>query len=81
VLGVVGGLVSVCFVKLLLFIRKRFLALPRQSQWIYPAAGGLLVGVMGWFVPDVLGVGYGHVSEALNGQMALQLMALWSRSS
>ena len=31
---------------------------------------------MGWFVPDVLGVGYGHVSEALNGQMALNLMAL-----
>ena len=41
-----------------------------------PAAGGLLVGVMGWFVPDVLGVGYQHVSEALNGQMALELMAL-----
>jgi CIC family chloride channel protein len=76
VLGVVGGLVSVCFVKLLLFIRKRFLAFPQQSQWIQPAAGGLLVGVMGFFVPEVLGVGYAHVSEALNGQMALQMMAL-----
>ncbi len=31
---------------------------------------------MGWFVPDVLGVGYGHVSEALNGQMTLEVMAL-----
>jgi tetratricopeptide (TPR) repeat protein len=31
---------------------------------------------MGWFVPEVLGVGYGHVSEALNGQMALTMMAL-----
>ncbi len=76
VLGVVGGLVSVCFVKLLLFIRKRFLALPKHTGWLQPAAGGLLVGVMGWFVPDVLGVGYGHVSEALNGQMALRVMAL-----
>ena len=76
VLGVVGGLVSVCFVKLLLFIRKRFLSLPSWSGWMQPAAGGLLVGVMGWFVPDVLGVGYGHVSEALNGQMALKVMAL-----
>jgi tetratricopeptide (TPR) repeat protein/CBS domain-containing protein len=36
----------------------------------------LLVGVMGWFVPQVLGVGYGNVSLALNGQMALGLMAL-----
>ncbi len=76
VLGVVGGLVSVCFVKLLLFIRKRFLAMPRGTQWMQPAAGGLVVGIMGWFVPDVLGVGYAHVSQALNGQMALQLMAL-----
>jgi chloride channel protein, CIC family len=76
VLGVVGGVISVSFVKLLLFIRKRFLALPKWSAWMQPAAGGLLVGVMGWFVPEVLGVGYGHVSEALNGQMALEIMAL-----
>jgi len=76
VLGVGGGLVSVCFVKLLLYIRKNFLAFPKWSEWMHPAAGGLLVGVMGWFVPQVLGVGYGHVSEALNGQMTLRLMAL-----
>jgi chloride channel protein, CIC family len=76
VLGVAGGLISVCFVKLLLLIRKHFLKLPKWTSWLQPAAGGLLVGIMGWFVPEVLGVGYGHVSEALNGQMALQMMAL-----
>ncbi len=76
VLGVAGGLVSVAFVKLLLAIRKHFLALPKWSEWLQPAAGGLAVGLMGWFVPDVLGVGYGHVSEALNGQMTLEIMAL-----
>jgi CIC family chloride channel protein len=75
-LGVVGGIVSVCFVKLLLFIRRRFTQLPKWSEWLQPAVGGLLVGVMGWFVPQVLGVGYGNVSLALNGQMALGLMAL-----
>jgi CIC family chloride channel protein len=72
VLGIAGGLVSVAFVKLLLAIRKYFLALPKWSEWMQPAAGGLAVGLMGWFVPDVLGVGYSHVSEALNGQMTLQ---------
>lgn len=76
VLGIAGGFVSVAFVKLLLAIRKYFLALPRWSEWLQPAAGGLTVGLMGWFVPDVLGVGYSHVSEALNGQMTLQVMAL-----
>ena len=39
-------------------------------------SGGLLTGLLGWFVPQVLGVGYGYVGEALNGRMALQLMAL-----
>jgi CIC family chloride channel protein len=34
----------------------------------------LLVGLMGWFVPQVLGVGYGYVGDALNGNMALKLM-------
>ena len=76
VLGLAGGLVSVAFVKLLLGIRKYFSGLPKWSEWMQPTAGGLAVGLMGWFVPDVLGVGYGHVSEALNGQMALEVMAL-----
>jgi CIC family chloride channel protein len=31
---------------------------------------------MGWFVPQVLGVGYKHVGEALNGGMAVRLMVL-----
>ena len=76
VLGVVGGLVSVSFVKLLLWLRLRFQSMPAATQWIQPAAGGLLVGVLGWFVPAVLGVGYGNVSLALNGQIALGTMAL-----
>jgi CIC family chloride channel protein len=75
-LGIAGGLVSVAFVKLLLGIRKYFLTLPKWSEWLQPAAGGLAVGLMGWFVPDVLGVGYSHVSEALNGQLTLEVMAL-----
>lgn len=35
-----------------------------------------MVGIMGWFVPQLLGVGYKHVGEALNGSMALKLMML-----
>ncbi len=49
---------------------------PRKTVWFQPVAGGLLVGAMGWFVPQVLGVGYGFVGDALNGRMALRLMLL-----
>jgi len=76
VLGLAGGLVSVWFVKMLLWIRARFLKLPSSTVWLQPAAGGLIVGLMGWFVPEVLGVGYSYVGEALNGHMALKFMAL-----
>jgi len=76
VLGILGGLVSGAFIKLLLGMRARFLRLPKKTVWFQPAAGGLLVGLLGWFVPQVLGVGYGYVGDALNGRMALKLMAL-----
>ena len=75
-LGVAGGLVSVAFTKLLLGMRERFLRFPQKTVWFQPVAGGLLVGLMGWFVPQVLGVGYGYVGDVLNGRMALNLMVL-----
>src|SRR5437879_3581149 len=76
VLGVAGGFVSVAFTKLLLGMRARFLRFPKKTLWFQPVAGGLTVGMMGWFVPQLLGVGYKHVGEALNGNMALKLMIL-----
>src|SRR5712692_3476456 len=76
VLGMAGGLVSVAFTKLLLGMRARFLRFPQKTVWFQPVAGGLLVGMVGWFVPQVLGVGYGFVGDALNGKMVFNLMLL-----
>jgi CIC family chloride channel protein len=76
VLGVAGGFLSVAFTKLLLEMRKRFLLLPRKTWWWHPVVGGVVVGLMGWFVPQVLGVGYVYVGSALNSTMAFKLMAL-----
>jgi CIC family chloride channel protein len=76
VLGIFGGLVSVAFVKLLLSLRAWFLRQPKWTEWFQPVAGGLLVGIMGWFVPESLGIGYRYVGDALNGNMPLEGMAL-----
>ena len=76
VLGVAGGVVSAAFSWLLLNQRARFLRFPQWTVWFQPVVGGLLVGGMGWFVPQVLGVGYGFVGDALNGRMAFHLMIL-----
>jgi len=76
VLGVADGLVSAAFTKLLLGMRARFLRFPQKTVWFQPVVGGLLVGLVGWFVPQVLGVGYGYVGDALNGNMAFKMMLL-----
>ena len=64
-LGVAGGFVSVFFVRLLLRIRQYFLDMPERTRWVQPAAGGLAVGIMAFFVPGVLGVGYDIVGDQL----------------
>ena len=76
VLGVVGGFGSVGFVRLLLELRKAFARLPRSTVWIQPVVGGLCVGVIGLFVPAVLGVGYDQVDRALSGELLLHAVVL-----
>src|SRR3954470_8281222 len=75
-LGVVGGLGSVAFVKLLLRLRRRFLALPRRTGWLQPVVGGLAMGIMGYFVPQVLGVGYGEVDRVLAGDLVFRMVVI-----
>ncbi|HEY4133103.1 MAG TPA: chloride channel protein [Gemmatimonadaceae bacterium] len=76
ILGVVGGLGSVAFVRLLLGLRKAFAKLPRSTVWIQPVAGGLCVGLFGYFVPQVLGVGYDQVERVLGGNVILGSVVL-----
>jgi chloride channel protein, CIC family len=76
VLGVVGGLGSTVFVKLLLYLREWFAPLPRKTVWLQPVAGGLTVGIMGYFAPNVMGVGYNFVEQVLNGDVVLKTVVV-----
>jgi CIC family chloride channel protein len=75
-LGVLGGFISAAFTRLLLWMRAWFLRRPQKTVWFQPVAGGLTVGIMACFVPQILGVGYKYVGDVLNGGMALKLMLL-----
>ena len=75
-LGVVGGLISLAFCKGLLWLRGLFLRMPQRTKIFQPAIGGLAVGIILVFVPQVLGVGYEFVDQALNGGLALKLMII-----
>ncbi|MEP6509882.1 MAG: chloride channel protein, partial [Gemmatimonadales bacterium] len=73
-LGIIGGFASVIFVKLLLALRERFMRLPKKTVWLQPVAGGLTVGIMGYFVPEVLGVGYDQVDKVLAGNVVIYVV-------
>jgi CIC family chloride channel protein len=75
-LGAAGGLGSVAFVKLLLKLRILFRKLPQSTVWFQPVAGGLFVGIVAWFVPEVMGVGYDYVERVLGGDFPLKTVAL-----
>jgi CIC family chloride channel protein len=73
-LGIIGGIVSLVFCKGLLRLREYFLQLPLRTRLFQPAAGGLIIGVLLVFFPQIMGVGYEYVDQALNGGLLLRTM-------
>jgi CIC family chloride channel protein len=73
VLGIVCALLGVVYVKTFYGMRDAFRKLP-LPDWQKPALGGLALGIMALFIPQVLGSGYGWVQAALYGKMALWVM-------
>jgi chloride channel protein, CIC family len=74
-LGVIGGLLAPLFSLILGFLRPRMRALPRWSHYLQPAVAGLMVGAIGYFgFPQVMGVGYDVIDQALHGQFVWELL-------
>jgi chloride channel protein, CIC family len=68
-LGAAMGVVAVLVTRLLYAIEDGFDRLPVHWMW-WPAIGAVVVGVVGYFAPDTLGVGYYNISALLSGNMA-----------
>lgn len=72
-LGLICGAAAVGFSNLLYWAEDQFERLPFDSMW-YPAVGALGLGVIGYFFPRVIGVGYETISDILNARLALNLL-------
>jgi chloride channel protein, CIC family len=72
-LGLVCGLAAVGFSKLLYWTEDQFEKLPVDELW-WPAIGTLGLGIIGYFVPRVLGVGYDTIGDILNANLAWKLL-------
>lgn len=66
--GVVAGLFSAATSALLYKVEDVFHRLPLHWMW-WPAIGGLVVGIGGFFQPRALGVGYDVIQQLLRGDM------------
>ena len=75
VLGIIGGLSSLAFVKFVGHFRPRLQALPRWTHYLQPAAAGLGIGIIGLGFPQVMGAGYEVVDQAMHGQYVWQMLA------
>ena len=72
-LGLVCGLAAVGFSKLLYWTEDQFEKLPVDELW-WPAIGALGLGIIGYFMPRVLGVGYDTIGDILNANLAWKLL-------
>lgn len=74
-LGVVAALGAGLFVRTLYFSEDRFDDL-RFPPYLKPVVGGALLGLLGYFVPQIFGTGFGVIEQTLNGSLALWLLVL-----
>src|SRR6202035_2504462 len=74
-LGDLCGLAAVGFSKLLDWAEELVEKLAMDELW-WPAIGAIGLGIIGYFVPRVLGVGYDTISDILNANLALKLLVV-----
>lgn len=67
--GVVAGLQAILLSASVYSVEDLFNKLPIHWMW-WPALGGLVVGIGGWYEPSILGVGYSNIDALINGTIS-----------
>lgn len=73
-LGSVMGLLAVAVTRVVYTVEDQFERLPIHWMW-WPALGAVVVGLVGYFVPDTLGVGYYNITAILSSDLPLKTVA------
>ncbi|MBN2361900.1 MAG: chloride channel protein [Deltaproteobacteria bacterium] len=68
-LGMIAAVVARLFILALYFTEDMVDRTPLPT-WLKPAAGGLAVGMLGFLLPEILGVGHFTMEQALAGQLS-----------
>ncbi len=77
-LGIFCAMVGNVYPKIFYGFRDRvFRPLP-IPRWLKPAAGALILGLMAVFFPEALGMGYGYIQQAIEGQHTIGFLLLFA---
>ncbi len=76
VLGVLAALLAWSYITTFYASRDLTQRLVGVPAALRPALGGLLLGLLGLAVPQILGMGFGQIGLALDGRLPLSLMAV-----
>lgn len=72
-MGILMGFFSIFTTRIVYAIEDLFEKIPVHWMW-WPAIGGLVVGVVGYFAPRTLGVGYENITDILSGELPLKVV-------
>jgi CIC family chloride channel protein len=75
-LGVVGGVASLAFSKLLGSLRAWTRSLPKWTQYLQPAIAGLVIGAIALRFPQVMGAGYADLDQAMSGHFVWHILLI-----
>lgn len=73
ILGLVCALVGFVYVKVFYGSRDRFFRKLRMPNHVKPAVGGLLLGLLALWLPQVLGGGYEWIQQAIDNRLGADL--------
>jgi chloride channel protein, CIC family len=75
-LGVVGGVASLVFVKIIKNLRPWLRRQPQWSQYLQPGVAGLLIGFLAIWYPQVMGAGYEWIDLAMHTRFPWEVLGI-----
>ena len=76
IMGIFIALISVFFIRFFYKVSDAFAFLP-LPKWLKPAIGGLLMGILGAFCINIMGVGYGTIIEILQNKIPWYILIVF----
>jgi CIC family chloride channel protein len=73
ILGICSAILAISFMRSVAMVED-VVAKTGTPQWLRPAAGGLMVGIIAIWLPHVMGVGYEATDMALNEKLGFWLL-------